>query len=398
VDGNNLGPSYIRSFGKHTGGELWTEDQGVIDCHGAWKKFDGKKLHETQPFGGTRISFIVFTHNACEELTSEVVGELRALGFTAGDTCRQRDPGNVDESDFDASFAAHRLAHPPPVGKGMVAVECAGYACGRGVAWVSYDAGPGLTSVAKGSGKASASKDSAGKPPSSGRASGLGLTGGCSTLTTVSQTVQVCTFEKNRVGLHVVELELADGDGEGKAGPGKGYLRLVARRRFDLYNRDEAASEFATWVGSLRHGTVVVVTISDTAIAKKRPMGEPVFAALRLLGAARDMEVIGYRNPFVFVGAKGLAEGEAATLLDKRAQSKTVLRLDARIVAASVASVATFSPRKKGTAPAKTTTDHGPCPVAITEVKNSSIRAQEMCPDREKDGYVFKNCQTVKKC
>jgi hypothetical protein len=32
VDGNNLGPSYIQSIGPHTGGALWTADQGVINC------------------------------------------------------------------------------------------------------------------------------------------------------------------------------------------------------------------------------------------------------------------------------------------------------------------------------------------------------------------------------
>ena len=34
VDGNNQGPSYIRSFGQHSGGDLWTADQGVISCRG----------------------------------------------------------------------------------------------------------------------------------------------------------------------------------------------------------------------------------------------------------------------------------------------------------------------------------------------------------------------------
>ena len=43
VDGNNLGPSYIMSLGEHTGGKLWTADQGEIDCHKKWAKFDGKK-------------------------------------------------------------------------------------------------------------------------------------------------------------------------------------------------------------------------------------------------------------------------------------------------------------------------------------------------------------------
>ena len=44
-----------------------------------WCKFNGKLEHETQPFEGTRISFILFTHNACEELTSDVVADLQVV-------------------------------------------------------------------------------------------------------------------------------------------------------------------------------------------------------------------------------------------------------------------------------------------------------------------------------
>ena len=151
---------------------------------------------------------------------------------------------------------------------------------------------------------------------------------------------------------------------------------MRVRRRFDLYNRTEAATkEFSAWVEALAPGTVVCVSISDTAIAKTRPVEPPTYAALRLLGASRDMDVIGYRNPFVFIGAKGLPEGAACVLLDKRAQSKTVLRLDARVVPA---------PGGKG----------GGCPVELVDVKDSSISAKEGCPDREAQGYVFKNCQT----
>jgi len=39
------------------------------------------------------------------------------------------------------TLAAHRAAHPPPKGKGRIGAECAGYACGRGAAWVSWDCG-----------------------------------------------------------------------------------------------------------------------------------------------------------------------------------------------------------------------------------------------------------------
>ena len=103
-------------------------------------------------------------------------------------------------------------------------------------------------------------------------------------------------------------------------------------------------------------------------------MEDPTYEALRLLGAAPDMEVIGYRNPFVFVGAKGIAPGKAQMLLDKRSQSKTVLRLDARVVSAG--------------------SGEG---VALVDVKNSSIHAKANCPDREAEGYIFKNCTVVGK-
>lgn len=42
VDGNNMGPSYIQSFGQHTGGNLWTANLGILDCHHKWRKFNGK--------------------------------------------------------------------------------------------------------------------------------------------------------------------------------------------------------------------------------------------------------------------------------------------------------------------------------------------------------------------
>ena len=80
TDGNNLGPSFIAALGEHTGGGLWTEDHGVVDASGKWAKFNGTKLHETQPFEGTRLSVIAFTHNACDELTEATAVELKNIG------------------------------------------------------------------------------------------------------------------------------------------------------------------------------------------------------------------------------------------------------------------------------------------------------------------------------
>ena len=52
IDGNNLGPSFILSLGNHTGGRLWTGDQGFVNCHRAWCKFDGNVQHGTEAFKG----------------------------------------------------------------------------------------------------------------------------------------------------------------------------------------------------------------------------------------------------------------------------------------------------------------------------------------------------------
>ena len=47
------------------------------------------------------------------------------------------------------TLAAHRAAHPPPQGVGRIGAECAGYACGRGAAWVSWDCGSPTTPAKK---------------------------------------------------------------------------------------------------------------------------------------------------------------------------------------------------------------------------------------------------------
>jgi hypothetical protein len=269
----------------------------------------------------------------------------------------------VDEGDFDAFYEKHRKQHPPPVGTGMVALECAGYACGRGAAWISFDVG--VEKKAKTAQVAEEENDlSAAQKKKQAKVEAYGISGAICTTEVVSERVMVKVFPKNKVGLHVVQLQLNS----------NGNLELVAVRRFDLYNRTEQAhAEFTEWVDCLPSGSIVCIAISDTAIAKKRPMEESAYVALRQLGAPVDMEVIGYRNPFVFLGVKGLAPGEARFLLDKRAQSKTVLRLDAKLVGG------------KG--------GH----ISLKSVKDSSINAIKQCPDREKEGYIFKNCQTVVK-
>ena len=155
TDGNNLGPSYIQAIGEHTGGGLWTADQGVVDPNRKWASFNGCKEHCTQPFKGTRISLIAFTHNSYEELSEELCERLRGLGFMAVGSERIRDQGDVDEESFDAFWDRRRadaakadtglpaeLALPAGQAAGQggwVAVDCAGWACGRGSSWVAYE-------------------------------------------------------------------------------------------------------------------------------------------------------------------------------------------------------------------------------------------------------------------
>ena len=74
-----------------------------------------------------------------------------------------------------------------------------------------------------------------------------------------------------------------------------------------------------------------MIGIADSAIAKSRPLPEPIYTSLRLMGAPDPTEVIGYRNPFCGVFVKGAPPGSAAFALDKRAQSKTIIRLEVTV-------------------------------------------------------------------
>jgi len=316
VDGNNLGPSYIAAVGEHTGGGLWTEDRGVVEAKDKWALFNGTKLHETQPFEGERISLIVFTHNACEEIKPSLVSELRRAGFTAGSSERIRDEGDVVEEHFDALWRRRLVDCPPRSGDGAVAVECAGWACGRGSAWVSYREAKGTkkqSSLASffGGGK----KQAAEEGEEEGKTS-PGLPRGLSKI----------DFTKNSTGIHCVELCLDD--------KGTGF-RKIKQHRFKLYDKlDEESKHFCEWVQRLPVGQVILMSIADSAIAKSRPLPSEFYDALRLLGAPDpdSCEVIGYRNPFCGIFIKGGSPGEAAFGLDKHAQSKTIIRLEAKVV------------------------------------------------------------------
>jgi len=47
VEKDNLGPSYMIGIGDYTGGAVWVQDQGALDCHDKWVTFDANVSHCT---------------------------------------------------------------------------------------------------------------------------------------------------------------------------------------------------------------------------------------------------------------------------------------------------------------------------------------------------------------
>ena len=130
------------------------------------------------------------------------------------------------------------------------------------------------------------------------------------------QTVHELT--PNMTGFHVLELDV-------HATKGISLINaFVDRKRFDIYGKtDLEVDRFSAFVKKLPAGRVVAIAITDTAVAAKRPPSDKLYDALRLLGAPSQMEKIGYRFPFAFLGVKG---GTGHLLMDK---TKFLLRIDA---------------------------------------------------------------------
>eukprot|EP00462_Mataza_sp_D1_P027983 CAMPEP_0175175224 /NCGR_PEP_ID=MMETSP0087-20121206/33081_1 /TAXON_ID=136419 /ORGANISM="Unknown Unknown, Strain D1" /LENGTH=548 /DNA_ID=CAMNT_0016466805 /DNA_START=24 /DNA_END=1671 /DNA_ORIENTATION=- len=139
------------------------------------------------------------------------------------------------------------------------------------------------------------------------------------------QNWQDDNFPKKQQGFHCVELELQK-NGE------KCFLKEVETKRFQLYGDTDKATElFCKWVDKMPNGHVVAIAIADTACAKTRPLGPKIYTSLQKLGAPKECTVIGYRNPFAFLGFKGAKKGSAAYYLDIHAQSKTIIRLTGEV-------------------------------------------------------------------
>ncbi len=295
VDANNIGPSYIQAIGEHTGGALWTADQGALQCHGKWKLFDGNREHATEPFAGReRISFIAFANVLYAKLDAATCDTLRGLGFTAAGTdgvdlefferfrIERSYLSDAHNAKFKACLAARRGAGGPSAAAGAVAVECYGRQAARGGGWFAYAPGGG----------AEAAK---------------------------------LELKENSVGIWLAELALRAGGGGAGAGGGA-RLELKSHERINLYKDPPELAKLQKRVAQMPAGAPVLLGIADTACAAKRPLGKAVYACLRELGAPADMPPIEYRKAWAMIGFKGAAPGAALTAMGTRS---TLLRLDA---------------------------------------------------------------------
>ena len=96
----------------------------VLSCSGGWKLFNGNAEHYTKPYQGTRISFIAFSHNAYNKLSTRVASKLKELGFTAASDDGVDLPYfakyRIDKSEFtpdeNSKSSARRLPSRPPAG------------------------------------------------------------------------------------------------------------------------------------------------------------------------------------------------------------------------------------------------------------------------------------------
>ena len=133
-------------------------------------------------------------------------------------------------------------------------------------------------------------------------------------------------FKKNATGIHVVELDVVRPAKSGHVVT----FRARGVHRFNLY-QDTAAetARFSNWVKQLPANVVVGCCITDTAMAKTRPLPQAVYASFKKLGASDALTLIGYREPFCFLGWKGAPKGAGVYALDAKKQSKQLLRLDA---------------------------------------------------------------------
>ena len=82
--------------GEYTKGELVIKDvegaHQVTDIRNKWTLINGSLTHWSQPFGGSRISLVIFTHRAPVKTRAMARKGLADLGFRLSPTARLLDP------------------------------------------------------------------------------------------------------------------------------------------------------------------------------------------------------------------------------------------------------------------------------------------------------------------
>lgn len=219
--------------------------------------------------------------------------------FTAGSSDLQELPFynrfRLDKHEFDEDentrYFKYQLKRalemPPPAGECKVALECFGLTMARGGGWMSF-----------------CEKHDDEKP-------------------------NVIEVTGNMTGFHCLELKVVPPKQKG----GKSSLELVSqhtdRQRFNIYkDTEKETGRFGRWVDAMPDGHVVLICITDTAVAAKRPPGQALYNSLAKLGGSKKMDRILYRCPFALVGIKGMKENEAMVVMEK---TKVLVRLEANI-------------------------------------------------------------------
>mmetsp|Transcript_25863 Transcript_25863/g.83755 ORF Transcript_25863/g.83755 Transcript_25863/m.83755 type:complete len:540 (+) Transcript_25863:126-1745(+) len=353
VDGNNIGPSYICSLGEHTGGKLWVADTFVagddgvlrggggettVDCHRGWRLFNGNATHYTLPFSGLRISIIAFTHSSYNKCSADVASDLRKLGFTAGNDGGTELPyflsfrldkteleGDALDSYYD--LKNQRTSKEPPSKVGSIVVECNGYTAGRGAGFITFATGKDAKRAKIDAFVTTTTTKNPARRCNDAKKTPLPFDLP-KEKNNVSRKDVVATFDpdlgvvrldlpRNRTGFWLAELERT-----------ASTVKLHSLERFDVYKDTNSQTKALTkFVDKLPDGRVVVMGITDTAMAASRPLGKPVYDALRKLGAPEQIEPIGYRQPFGLIGIKGSNPGDAILVLEK---TKIIVHLEAR--------------------------------------------------------------------
>ena len=84
IDKNNEGVSAVLILGDHTGGSLCVPSMSFKTPPGQAGTvaiIDGRVLHHSEKFQGTRYSIVAFVHNSWKRLPEADLSRLRSLGF-----------------------------------------------------------------------------------------------------------------------------------------------------------------------------------------------------------------------------------------------------------------------------------------------------------------------------